>query len=157
MTVVWYLWLFTTWRWCRLQQSECCVVLSTSFSIMEIVWQSLSSRNNHYDASNVVNPLHANVWTSVFLIGAFLLPYFVCLITGGIPIFFLEVGLGQFMSEGGITAWNICPVFRGILYSCILSNNYLHLLVNYIKTVQYCWRMFHKLIIHIFYYSVSLK
>lgn len=35
------------------------------------------------------------------------------MITGGIPIFFLEIGLGQFMSEGGITAWNICPLFRG--------------------------------------------
>lgn len=41
------------------------------------------------------------------------MPYFICLVTGGIPIFFLEVGLGQFTSEGGITAWNICPVFRG--------------------------------------------
>lgn len=45
--------------------------------------------------------------------GAFLIPYLICLLTGGIPIFFLEVGLGQFMSEGGITVWNICPIFKG--------------------------------------------
>lgn len=54
------------------------------------------------------------VWP-IYFTGAFLLPYFICLITGGIPIFFLEVGLGQFMSEGGITAWNICPAFRGTM------------------------------------------
>lgn len=49
----------------------------------------------------------------IFFSGAFLIPFFVCLITGGIPIFLLEVGLGQLTSEGGITAWNICPVFKG--------------------------------------------
>ncbi len=47
------------------------------------------------------------------LAGAFFIPFFVCLFTGGIPLFLLEVGLGQLTSEGGITAWNICPAFKG--------------------------------------------
>ena len=47
------------------------------------------------------------------IVGAFLLPYFICVVIGGIPMFFLEVSLGQFMSEGGIGAWKICPLFQG--------------------------------------------
>jgi Sodium:neurotransmitter symporter family len=34
-------------------------------------------------------------------------------VTGGVPIFFLEIGIGQYMSEGGITVWNLCPIFKG--------------------------------------------
>lgn len=50
-------------------------------------------------------------------LGAFLIPYFICLLTGGIPIFLLEIGLGQLTSQGGITAWNICPIFMGNLFT----------------------------------------
>lgn len=48
-------------------------------------------------------------------LGAFLIPYFIFLFGGGLPVFFLEVALGQFTSEGGITCWEkLCPIFTGM-------------------------------------------
>uniref|UniRef100_A0A8C5N4L8 Sodium- and chloride-dependent taurine transporter n=1 Tax=Leptobrachium leishanense TaxID=445787 RepID=A0A8C5N4L8_9ANUR len=53
--------------------------------------------------------------------GAFLIPYFIFLFGGGLPVFFLEVTLGQLTSEGGITCWEkICPIFTGIGYAFIV-------------------------------------
>ena len=46
--------------------------------------------------------------------GCFLIPYLICLVLAGVPILILEVSLGQFTSQGGITAWKICPLFQGI-------------------------------------------
>ena len=45
--------------------------------------------------------------------GAFLIPYFTCLIIAGIAILILELGIGQYMQSGGITVWNLVPLFRG--------------------------------------------
>lgn len=45
----------------------------------------------------------------------FLIPYVLIALVGGIPIFFLEISLGQFMKAGSINVWNICPLFKGEL------------------------------------------
>jgi len=48
------------------------------------------------------------------LTGAFFIPYLIFLFTCGIPVFFLETALGQYTSQGGVTAWRkICPLFEG--------------------------------------------
>ncbi|XP_037642349.1 sodium- and chloride-dependent GABA transporter 2-like isoform X1 [Sebastes umbrosus] len=67
-----------------------------------------------------------NVWRFPYLCfknggGAFLVPYVLFLFTCGIPIFFLEVSLGQLTGQGGITCWRkICPVFEGLGYGSIV-------------------------------------
>lgn len=45
--------------------------------------------------------------------GVFLIPYLLIVFVGGIPIFFLEIALGQFMKAGSINVWNIAPLFKG--------------------------------------------
>lgn len=50
---------------------------------------------------------------NVCVAGVFLIPYLLIVFIGGIPVFFLEIALGQFMKQGGVSAWNIAPLFKG--------------------------------------------
>ncbi|XP_055892033.1 sodium- and chloride-dependent glycine transporter 2-like isoform X2 [Biomphalaria glabrata] len=68
-----------------------------------------------------------NIWRFPYLCirnggGAFLIPYLVCLVLCGLPLFFMEVALGQFMSKGVYQVWNICPLFKGIGIGQIIVN-----------------------------------
>ena len=51
-----------------------------------------------------------------YISGCFLIPYFVCLVAGGIPIFFMEIAMGQFMGRGGHGSWMIAPALHGTIY-----------------------------------------
>ncbi|XP_075680068.1 sodium- and chloride-dependent GABA transporter 2-like [Dermatophagoides pteronyssinus] len=66
-----------------------------------------------------------NVWRFPYLCyknggGAFFIPYFIFLVCGAAPILFLEVAIGQYFRQGGITVWReICPLFRGIGFGTV--------------------------------------
>ncbi|XP_030917617.1 sodium-dependent neutral amino acid transporter SLC6A17 [Geospiza fortis] len=68
-----------------------------------------------------------NVWRFPYLCqknggGAYLVPYLVLLIIIGLPLFFLELAVGQRIRRGSIGVWNyICPRLGGIGYASCLS------------------------------------
>jgi len=68
-----------------------------------------------------------NVWRFPYLCyahggGAFLIPYFLFVIIAGIPMFFLEISLGQMTHFSAINVWKIAPCMKGIGYGCVLVN-----------------------------------
>ncbi|XP_014260324.1 sodium- and chloride-dependent transporter XTRP3 [Cimex lectularius] len=71
-----------------------------------------------------------NVWRFPYLAqknggGAFLVPYFIMLAVEGIPIFYLELAIGQRLRKGAIGVWNqVSPYLAGIgISSAVVSFN----------------------------------
>ncbi|XP_066864512.1 sodium- and chloride-dependent betaine transporter isoform X3 [Kogia breviceps] len=86
-----------------------------------------------------------NVWRFPYLCyknggGAFFIPYLIFLFTCGIPVFLLETALGQYTSQGGITAWRkICPIFEGIGY----ASQTIVALLNVYYIIVLAWALFY--------------
>uniref|UniRef100_A0AAX7SHL5 Transporter n=1 Tax=Astatotilapia calliptera TaxID=8154 RepID=A0AAX7SHL5_ASTCA len=79
----------------------------------------------------------ANVWRFPYLCyknggGAFLIPYILFLFIAGMPLFYMELALGQYNREGAATVWKICPVFKGVGYTVILIALYVGFYYNVI-------------------------
>ncbi|XP_046557635.1 sodium- and chloride-dependent betaine transporter-like [Haliotis rubra] len=60
-----------------------------------------------------------NVWRFPYICnrnggGAFLIPFVVCLVLCGLPLFFLEMALGQFSAMSPTHVWSLCPLLRGL-------------------------------------------
>ncbi|KAL7743728.1 hypothetical protein ACLKA6_016789 [Drosophila palustris] len=62
-----------------------------------------------------------NVWRFPFTAyenggGAFLIPYIIVLFLIGKPMYYLEMVIGQFTSQGTVKIWSVCPSFLGVGY-----------------------------------------
>lgn len=70
--------------------------------------------------------------------GAFLIPFFVMLILEGIPLFLIELGIGQRMRLGSLGVWNtIHPWLGGIgISSCIVT---LFVTLYYNVVITWCF------------------
>lgn len=49
----------------------------------------------------------------MLLTGAFLIPYTLMMVFGAVPLFYMELILGQFNRQGPVSVWSICPLFKG--------------------------------------------
>ncbi|XP_033631857.1 sodium- and chloride-dependent glycine transporter 1-like [Asterias rubens] len=81
-----------------------------------------------------------NIWRFPFLCfenggGAFLIPYLIMILVAGLPMFFMELSFGQFASQGCLTIWKICPLFKGLGYGmlivCALVTLYYNVIIAY--------------------------
>jgi len=72
-----------------------------------------------------------NVWRFPYLCfknggGAFLIPYVLFVLLGSLPIFFLEVAIGQYTSMGSSLAFNCVPIMKGIGIAVNMINFHLN-------------------------------
>ncbi|XP_074644545.1 sodium-dependent dopamine transporter-like [Tubulanus polymorphus] len=80
----------------------------------------------------------ANVWRFPYLCyknggGAFLVPYFCMLLFGALPLFYLELVLGQYHRQGAVAVWaRMSPLFKGVGYSMCLMAFYVSIYYNVI-------------------------
>jgi len=51
--------------------------------------------------------------------GAFLIPYTIMNLIAGIPLFLMEMSIGQFSSSGVVKVWRLSPLFKGIGYAMV--------------------------------------
>lgn len=64
-------------------------------------------------------------------VGAFLVIYTFLFIFGGLPIFYLEMSLGQYFASGCLTVWQrVCPLAKGVGYAMCIMNLFTGLFYN---------------------------
>ncbi|ELU16289.1 hypothetical protein CAPTEDRAFT_222696 [Capitella teleta] len=78
-----------------------------------------------------------NLWRFPYLCmrnggGAFLIPYFIFLLLCGIPLFFMELSLGQFSSLSPLSVWKINPLFKGLGFGMVLVSGIVCIYYNVI-------------------------
>ncbi|KPM08089.1 sodium-dependent noradrenaline transporter-like protein 2 [Sarcoptes scabiei] len=77
-----------------------------------------------------------NVWRFPYICyrnggGAFLIPYCIMLLFGGLPLFYLELALGQYHSSGCLTIWkHLCPIMKGLGYAICIIDIYMAMYYN---------------------------
>ena len=86
-----------------------------------------------------------NIWRFPYLVyknggGTFLIPYFLMLLFVGLPLFFMELVLGQYSGQGPAKVFGrISPIFKGIGFSMVLATFFVSLYYN----VIIAWTLFY--------------
>ncbi|XP_010883449.1 sodium- and chloride-dependent transporter XTRP3 [Esox lucius] len=89
-----------------------------------------------------------NVWRFPYLCqmhggGGFLIPYIIMLVLEGVPLFYMELAIGQKMRLGSIGAWSaISPYLGGVGLASVVTSMYLCLYYNVINAWSF-WYLFH--------------
>ncbi|XP_077197192.1 sodium-dependent proline transporter-like isoform X2 [Paroedura picta] len=78
-----------------------------------------------------------NVWRFPYLCyrnggGVFLIPYGLMLLFTGLPLFLMELSLGQYGAAGPITVWKCCPLLKGIGIGMLVVSSLVTLYYNVI-------------------------
>ncbi|KAI3381027.1 hypothetical protein SNEBB_001132 [Seison nebaliae] len=94
-----------------------------------------------------------NVWRFPYICykgggGAFLIIYLLSVFFIGIPIFFLEISMGQWMDDAGLSVWNIVPIAKGIGIAMLIVLFYLCMYYNIIVAwaLRYMFAVFTKVL-----------
>ncbi|XP_047455896.1 sodium- and chloride-dependent transporter XTRP3A-like [Mugil cephalus] len=89
-----------------------------------------------------------NVWRFPYLCqmhggGGFLIPYLLMLVLEGVPLFYMELAIGQKMRLGSIGAWTaISPYLGGVGLASVVTSLYLCLYYNILNAWSF-WYLFH--------------
>ena len=81
--------------------------------------------------------MYFDVLFRIFFTGAFLVAYFFWLFVVGIPVYFLEVTIGQYSGRGAVRVWDVSTLLRGTFWFYVLSNLKLHTFVEILSQVQF--------------------
>ncbi|KAM6093577.1 sodium-dependent proline transporter-like [Chlamydotis macqueenii] len=71
--------------------------------------------------------------------GVFLIPYFIMLLIAGLPLFLMELSLGQYGAAGPIAVWKCCPLLKGVGVAMLIVSSLVSLYYN----VVVAWALYY--------------
>ncbi|KAB0369759.1 hypothetical protein FD755_018752 [Muntiacus reevesi] len=69
--------------------------------------------------------------------GDFMIPFFIILIFCGMPLFFMELSLGQFASQDCLGFWRISSTFKGVGYGMMVVSTYIGIYYNVVICIAF--------------------
>ncbi|EYC17498.1 hypothetical protein Y032_0030g2089 [Ancylostoma ceylanicum] len=85
-----------------------------------------------------------NLWRFPYLVVenggvAFFIPYLIALVVAALPMFLMEIVLGQFSSLAAISVWNVVPLFKGVGVAMVLISAIVAVYLNVVSA----WALFY--------------